>query len=628
MKNVKQVIWKTFSGLFFCFFLMGAVTLRVNAQMETQTAGSSLGKEVEDTDGRVTADEGKARSLAGWKENEMGKWYEYSDGSYPVSSWRKIDGLWYYFDADGYLVEDNSHEEGSIKGIDVSQWQGDINWQAVKNDGIEYAFIRLGYGSQKLDTYYQKNMKNANQVGLPVGVYYYSMAQSEGQAILDAQFVIENLSGYTVSYPVVIDLEDSSQIGLGKTQIGKIAKAFCDEIRLAGYMPMLYCNEYWYTSCIDVSQIPDVELWIARYSYTYNDSISRDIWQCCNTGRVNGIYGNVDINFGYVDYTDVITPRSEAASGYYYRTGTWKEDGTGWWYQYLKGGYPENKWEKIGGKWYWFDSRGYMVTGWIKQNGIWYYLSENGIMVTGWKQIDEIWYYFNSSGAMVTGWIKSSDKWYYLRADGAMATGWIESSGKWYYLGTDGVMVTSWNPVDGITYYCDENGAMVTGWRKIDDNWYYFRSSGAMATGWIRLSGIWYYLDPSTGIMVTGWLPQGGHTYYLNPSSGAMLTGWQKIDGEWYYFNGSGYLQTGWQKINNAWYLLDSKTGIMVTGWSTDEKENTYYLNPSSGAMVTGWQKIEGYDYYFNASGVLQKDTWIGNYYVDESGRWIPGKTQ
>lgn len=280
--------------------MMGAFSLSAHAQEEVGTAGSSLGKEAEEYQDTQTYS--RARAVEGWIYNQNnGKWwYQYSDGSWPATSWRRINGSWYYFDSNGYWVDNNACETGSIKGIDVSQWQGYIDWQAVKNDGIQFAFVRAGHGDHTLDTCFQQNMVNANAAGIPVGVYFYSTAQNEAQAVQDAQFVIRSMKGYLVSYPVVIDLEDSSQAHLSKQQIGRIAKAYCDEIRAAGYTPMVYCNENWYRNMIDVSMVSDVEMWVARWGNTYSSDIPRDIWQSCSTGRVAGINGNVDIDFGYL----------------------------------------------------------------------------------------------------------------------------------------------------------------------------------------------------------------------------------------------------------------------------------------------------------------------------------------
>ena len=121
------------------------------------------------------------------------------------------------------------------KGLTFLSGREQSTGRLLKNDGIQFAFVRAGHGDHTLDTYFQQNMTNAAAAGIPTGVYFYSTAQNEAQAVQDAQFVIRSMKGYLVSYPVVIDLEDSSQAHLNKQQIGKIAKAFCDEIRAAGY---------------------------------------------------------------------------------------------------------------------------------------------------------------------------------------------------------------------------------------------------------------------------------------------------------------------------------------------------------------------------------------------------------
>lgn len=655
MKNTKEIILKLPVVFLIGFIAFVFLPISVRAEMETDTAGSSLGKEVVDNGERANYTSVKTRAVQGWIQDSTGWWYQYSDGSYPVSSWRKIDGSWYYFNSNGYWVDNNIHEQGSIKGIDVSAWQGSIDWQAVKDDGIQFAFIRVGHGTHELDTYYKDNMKQANEVNLPVGVYYYSTAQTEEAAVADAQFVIKNITGYKVSYPVVIDLEDSSQTSLSKGQIGRIAKAFCDVIRAAGYTPMLYCNENWYNNYIDVSQISDVDKWVARYGVTYSTSIPRTIWQCCCTGRVNGINGNVDIDFGYKDYTTVIIPRTEPLSSYHFEKGQWKQDDTGWWYSYYAGGYPANKWEKIQGNWYWFDAKGYRVAGWKNISGVWYYFDEEGIMLTGWQQIGDEWYYFDGSGAMKTGWQYLGNAWYYLKSSGEMVSGWqtiegyryyfdesgvmysgtrevdgrmynfgsgggikigwIAQNGNWYYIDESIEYHKGFLTVDGATYYMDASGVMRIGWQLVDNIWYYFSSSGAMRIGWQYINNVWYYLGID-GKMVTDFQMVGNDMYYFT-TSGAMVTGWQLIDGTWYYFSSSGSMRIGWQYINNIWYYLGTD-GKMVTGFQVVGND-TYYFT-ASGAMAVGWQLIGNEWYYFGGNGSMQKNKWIGNYYVGEDG--------
>ena len=179
---------------------------------------------------------------------------------------------------------------------------------------------------------------------------------------------------------------------------------------------------------------------------------------------------------------------------------------------------------------------------------------------------------------------------------------WVRSGSRWWYQYRDGSYPRSqWEDIDGSRYYFDAAGWMVTGWQQIGGSWYYMSAGGQMQTGWQRIGGSWYYLDEE-GKMQTGWQKVGGIWYYMN-GSGQMLTGWQQIGGIWYYMNGSGRMLTGWQLIGGSWYYLDG-----------------------SGHMLTGWQQIGGTYYYLQPSGAMAADTWIGDWYVDDSGAWIEGK--
>ena len=664
-----QIMKRILCSAFLCFVLLGICGITVWAQEEVGTAGSSLGKKTEEYQDVQTYS--RARAVEGWIYNESnGKWwYQYSDESWPATSWRRINGSWYYFDSDGYWVDNNTYEAGSIKGIDVSQWQGSIDWQAVKNDGIQFAFVRVGHGTHTLDTYYQQNMANANAVGIQVGVYFYSTARTEAQAVEDAQFVIQSMKGYLVSYPVVIDLEDASQTNLSRQQITKIARAYCDEIRAAGYMPMVYCNENWYRNMIDASQLTDVEMWVARWGNTYSADIPRDIWQCCSTGRVAGINANVDIDFGYTDYSQIVTPRTEPQAGYVMSGGIWVKDSVGWWYQYFKGGYPANTWENIRGVWYWFDANGYMATGWRFVDGHWYYMNGSGAMTTGWQLIGSTWYYLDgsgamhtgwqdiggsryyldSSGAMRTGWLLLDGTWYYLNGSGAMTTGWQFVGNTWYYLDADGKMLTGLQEINGLNYYLDSSGAMKTGWVWSGNDCYYFTSSGAMAAdtwigdyyvdesgvwvqnmvrpGWILSGGRWWYRHLDGGYTTSGWEDIGGARHYFD-EAGWMVTGWRLVDGTWYYLDGGGAMHVGWLLLGNTWYYLDTD-GKMLTGMQ-EISGRRYYLD-GSGAMKTGWVLLDNTWYYYDGSGAMYHGwLWYGNawYYLIEDGAMAVGSHQ
>lgn len=402
------------------------------------------------------------------------------NGEYAYSSWRQVDGQWYWFNTSGYLVDDHTDEAGTYKGVDVSQWNGTIDWSSVAADGISFAFIRAASDFDYEDPNFYENMQGAGAAGLARGVYYYSVATDTTRAVADADFLVSLLQkyGFSVEMPLVIDLEDEVQMGLSADQITAIAQAFCGEVAAYGYTPMVYVNENWAWSYINLDAVSAYK-WVAAWSL-YTDSTGRQIWQSSNNGRVNGIRGNVDIDFSYVD------PRSLTGSGVTSVGSSssspqgWSKNSSGAWSYYNSDGSWVTGWQKVGGSWYYMDGNGNMQTGWIKVNDRYYYLNSNGAMQTGWLKDGDSWYYLDESGSMRTGWTKVNDTWYYLRESGAMATGWVQVSGKWYFLNGNGTMRTGWLQLNGNWYYLGSDGAMVTGNRDVNGDFYYFAENGVM----------------------------------------------------------------------------------------------------------------------------------------------------
>ncbi len=400
-----------------------------------------------------------------------------------MTGWQYVDGSYMYFDSQGRYTANNVNEAGSIKGIDVSQYQGNMDWAKVRAQGITFAFVRVGHGTHNIDPYFKKNMTEANNQGIQTGVYFYSTATSTSEARSDAQWVIDQLQGYNISYPVALDMEDNSQTSLGKQTLTTIARTFCNEIASAGYTPMIYCNENWAKNYLDLNQLEGVYKWIARYNNTYNTTIKRDIWQAGSTTLLDGITVNsVDVDFGYTDFTAIVTPRTAHLDSYTKNTGMWIESVNGWWYDRGDGTYPANEWFYDNGKFYHFNSAGYMETGWVKSGSYWYYLTSNGMLDNTWLNLSGKWYYLNNEGMMVTGWNVIGGRWYYMNSSGALTTGWIKSStGIYYYMSNDGMLANTWLNDGGTWYYLNSDGAMLTGWQEIDSKYYYFYSSGAMA---------------------------------------------------------------------------------------------------------------------------------------------------
>ena len=505
-------------------------------------------------------------------------------------------------DANTYITVPGAKEVG----IDVSQWNGAINWSKVKADGITFAIIRCGYGSNfesQDDTTFLTNVKGAQAAGIKIGVYLYSYAtkttgaDSSGQS--EAEHVLRlldeaGLEPADLALPVYLDMEDSSTLGVGNAQLGNIAKIFCDTVSGEGYEVGIYANTNWWRNYLTASCFSNsswhkwVASWPGASQATSSGVSGTEVWQFSNCGDVNGINGNVDMNFSYVNW------------------------GTG-------------GWKKVGSTWYYLNSDGTAKTGWLYTGGAWYYLdpSKDGAMATGWVKVSGTWYYCNGSGSMQTGWLKLGGTWYYLNSSGAMATGWKSVGGTWYYLNPgNGAMQTGWIDDNGTWYYANGSGAMQTGWLSTGGKWYYLKGSGAMATGWASVGGAWYYLTPGNGAMRTGWVLDGSTWYYCN-GSGAMLTGWQWIGGSWYYLKASGAMATGWESVGGAWYYLGS-SGAMQTGW--EKVGGTWYYLNGSGVMQTGWLKLGGTWYYLNGSGAMLTGMHTINgvrYSFSSSGAWI-----
>ena len=291
--------------------------------------------------------------------------------------------------------------------------------------------------------------------------------------------------------------------------------------------------------------------------------------------------------------------------------GSWHQNGSQWMFAYYNGTYAKNCWEKIDGYWYHFDGNGIMQTGWLNIGGTWYYLNpSSGAMQTGWLKLGDVWYYLNPfSGAMATGWLKVGNTWYYMNpSNGAMQTGWLDLNGTKYYLKSD--------------------GAMATAWVKIGNTWYYMNpSSGLMQTGWLKLRSTWYYLKSDGTMAADTWIGD----YYVN-ADGAWVPGkekpvdkWINTSGRWWYRHADGsYIKSNWEQIGNQWYYFD-EDGWMVTGW-LKLSDTWYYMNTSGARVSNCWTWVGNSCYYFDEDGKMAADTWIGDYYVNADGAWVPGQ--
>ena len=244
---------------------------------------------------------------------------------YFYTGWQTIDGSVYFFDKNGnYVTGDQviqgakytfgsdgrlSSGSGSM-GIDVSKWNGNIDWNAVKNSGVSYVIIRCGYrgsstGALIEDPKFRSNIKGAKAAGLKVGLYFFSQAVNEVEAVEEASMAVGLASGYGLNYPIFLDVESSGGRGDGvsKEMRTAVCKAFCATVQNSGYSAGVYANKTWFTEKINTGSLTGYKIWLAQYASAPTYTATKyDMWQYSSKGKVSGISGNVDMNISYMGY--------------------------------------------------------------------------------------------------------------------------------------------------------------------------------------------------------------------------------------------------------------------------------------------------------------------------------------
>ncbi len=246
-------------------------------------------------------------------------------GEYRYTGWQTIDGYRYYFDKNGNPVTGEQVIQGAkytfdgsgrigtgsgVLGIDVSKWNGSIDWGSVRNSGVSFVIIRCGYrgsatGALVEDPTFRANIRGAQNAGLKVGIYFFSQAVNEVEAVEEASMVLSLIGGYNISYPVYLDVEGSG--GRGDTVSvdtrTQVCQAFCKTIQNSGYKAGVYANKTWFNSYINTPSLTGYKLWLAQYAAAPTYSRTRyDMWQYSSGGSVSGISGRVDMNISYLGY--------------------------------------------------------------------------------------------------------------------------------------------------------------------------------------------------------------------------------------------------------------------------------------------------------------------------------------
>ena len=208
---------------------------------------------------------------------------------------------------------------GAVLGVDVSDLQGEIDWEAVRQDGVEFAILRIGYrgytkGGLFVDDRFAANYVSARKAGLRVGVYFYSQAITQEEAVEEARYVLELLDGVTLELPVYFDWESNPNFSERRTTgyagdaVGQWALAFCREIERGGYAAGVYFNQRYGYSIMHLENLTDYSFWIAEYQDWQSFSYAADLWQFTGQGAVEGIKTVVDLNLMYAPEVDDENP--------------------------------------------------------------------------------------------------------------------------------------------------------------------------------------------------------------------------------------------------------------------------------------------------------------------------------
>ena len=384
----------------------------------------------------LTKDKGK------WEfTGEHWKWKE-GNGTYATSTWKSIDGVWYYFDANSNMTT-GWQQIGGIWYYMNSSGAMTTGWQQI--GGTWYYMNSSGAmqtGWQQIGgTWYYMNGSGVMQTGWQtIGNQTYYL--NEGGAMATGWKLVENVWYY---------FNSSGYLLKGEQTIAG-TKWYLDENTGALYTGWHYTAGKWY--------------------HHTNEGLKQTGWQF------------IDGTWYYMNADGVM------ATG-------WQQIG-GMWYYMDGSGAMQTGWKLLGNHWYYMNGSGAMLTGFQAMGNEKFYFNASGEMQTGWQFIDNVWYYFNTSGYLLKGeQTIGGQKWYLDANTGALYTGWHFTDGKWYYHTSEGLKQIGWQKIGETWYYMDKNGVMQTGWQTIGNQKYYFDGSGAMVTGWQLIDNVWYYFENS-----------------------------------------------------------------------------------------------------------------------------------
>lgn len=344
-----------------------------------------------------------------------------------------------------------------IKGIDISNNNGNVDIEGAYNSGAEYIYMKATEGSSFKDFYMDGFYNQCKSIGAKSGAYHFLVSTSTPEE--QAKNFAEKIEGYDLELMPCLDVETAFN------NLNDYIQRFVSAFSMYSNKELLLYTYTGFLSFINSTSLSMFsKAWIANYNDCPDiDSVENNMLSAANIEIVGHQYTEKGSIGSFSGDCNVFTD-GVLSSKYSVAKGSWKVDSKGWWFEYEDGTYPKNVWAKLPKSnsnsetaWYLFDNSGYMLYSWQKDSGNWYYLGQNddGSMKTGWVFDTKYnrWFYMNDSGAMQIGWKKIDDEWYYLQesnytdvntnmtyVQGEMRTGWINSDGKDYLLYSSGQM--------------------------------------------------------------------------------------------------------------------------------------------------------------------------------------------
>ena len=607
--------------------------------------------------------------LPSYAEDEM-SYYEQND---LANSFRYTDGQMKDRGDANYAARATTNSgwpndpKAICKGIDVSYYNGTIDWKRVKQSEVEYAIIRCGYGTNDKnqdDKKWEENVKGCIDNNIPYGVYLYSYADTVEKASSEADHAIRLLQGKKLKYPVYYDLEeDKLRDKISKQTIADIAQTFCDKLSAKGYTVGIYANKDWFTNYLTDSRFNNWTKWVAQYNTVCNYKGKYDMWQCSSTGRVPGISGNVDLNYSYSPFENSYGGGNTNNGGTTnkYSDGLNEIEGELYYFKNNRIDTSYSGLAQYGNEWYYIENGkvNWNYTGLAQRGNEWFYIEKGKLNWnhSGIVEYNNQWFYVERGRLNwnYTGLGQSGNDWYYIvggRVNWGY-TGLVQRGNEWFYI-ENGKL--NWNHSGIVEYnkqwFYVERGRLnwnYTGLGQSGNDWYYIVGGRVNwgYTGLVQKGNEWFYVKGGKlDWSYTGLVQKGNEWFFVR--NGRLDWGYTGLacNGEYYFYVKNGRLDwnySGYAQIDGQGEYYEVRNGRLVGGTLTlakmhgvannQDSPTNYIVIVDRAAHRVGVFKGSKYNwadakYYKCCVGKPSTPTISGTYYIKSRGKYFDTGTK